>query len=155
MALSQKRSAGLHSYFNVSLEWHSSGFFRKREIKKEISLSSQWVVVVTPFLICLFENEGTEEPCSLVQQSSPVLPCDSAVEVVSATEATAAIVSAASIVVIVILRAAVSIAHVVAAFGHRSANTGAPRDPRFTSTSPRLLSASQQYLIKFLPSLTN
>jgi hypothetical protein len=26
-------------------------------------LSSQWVVVVNPFLICLFENEGTEEPC--------------------------------------------------------------------------------------------
>jgi hypothetical protein len=28
-------------------------------------LSSQWVVVVNPFLICLFENEGTEEPCPL------------------------------------------------------------------------------------------
>ena len=27
-----------------------------------MSLSSQWVVVVNPFLICLFENEGTEEP---------------------------------------------------------------------------------------------
>ncbi len=39
-----------------------TGFFRKREVKKEMSLSSQWVVVVNPFLICLFENEGTEEP---------------------------------------------------------------------------------------------
>ncbi len=38
-------------------------FFRKREIKKEKSMSSQWVVVVNPFLIWLFENEGTEEPC--------------------------------------------------------------------------------------------
>ncbi len=42
----------------------TSGFFRKREIKKENSLSSQWVVVVNTFLICLFENEGTEEPCT-------------------------------------------------------------------------------------------
>ncbi len=39
------------------------GFFRKREIKKESSLPSQWVVVVNSFLICLFENEGAEEPC--------------------------------------------------------------------------------------------
>ncbi len=44
----------------------SSGFFRKREIKKEISLSSQSVAVVTPFLICLFENEGREEPWEML-----------------------------------------------------------------------------------------
>ncbi len=42
----------------------TTGFFRKREIKKEIVVSSQWVVVVNPFVICLFENEGTEEPCT-------------------------------------------------------------------------------------------
>ncbi len=44
------------------------GFFRKRKIKKEMSLSSQLVVVVKSFLICFFENEGTEEPCLLKEE---------------------------------------------------------------------------------------
>ncbi len=43
----------------------STGFFRKRELKKKMSLSSQGGCRrESLFDLCVFENEGTEEPWS-------------------------------------------------------------------------------------------